>query len=74
MTNQLNVSVLRREDDRGHDRRDGDDDEPQPGREEEGDEGAEGGRPGSHSSTSNIIINNHDCLLGGQEAWKPRGP
>ena len=39
-TNKLNVSVLRRENDRGHDGRDGDDDEPQPGREEEGDEGA----------------------------------
>ena len=48
--NQVNVSVLRREDDRGHDGRDGDDEQPQPGREEEGDEGAKVGRPGLHSS------------------------
>ena len=46
----MDVSVLRREDDRGHDGRDGDDEQPQPGREEEGDEGAKVGRPGLHSS------------------------
>ena len=46
----MNVSVLRREDDRGHDGRDGDDEQPQPGREEEGDEGAKVRRPGLHSS------------------------
>ena len=55
-TNQVNVSVLRREDDRGHDGRDGDDDQPQPGREEEGDEGAKDWRPG-------LIHNNHRLMI-----------
>ena len=57
--------MLRREDNRGHDGRDGDDVQPQPGGEEEGDEGGEGGRPGLFSSTSNMIIaiNNRDCLV-----------
>ena len=51
--------MLRREDNRGHDGRDGDDVQPQPGGEEEGDEGAEGGRPGLFSSTSNMINKCH---------------
>ena len=48
----MNVSVLRREDDRGHDGRDGDDDQPQLGGEEEGDEGAEDRRPRKQGSPS----------------------
>ena len=46
---KLDVPVLRRDDDRRHDGRDGDDDEPQLGREEEGDEGAKDWRPGLYS-------------------------
>ena len=55
MNEKMNVSVLRREDDRGHDGRDGDDEQPQPGREEEGDEGAKVRRPGLHSSSSSFV-------------------
>ena len=53
---KLDVPVLRRDNDRRHDGRDGDDDEPQLGREEEGDEGAKDWRPG-------LIHNNHRLMI-----------